>query len=284
MKITIGDYLKEKYPQSCSVWGMPVFGAALLTINVLKLPDVQVSELFLHIFTYLGVALLGCFLLIIVFETLSKLFLSLKKVVNLLLIIPKMLFRGYVFIIKFLIKRSVIEILEDKGNFVSEDFILRKPSSDKDDDYWGKLINFNEIKKLELIITPSKETVYWRAGLKFSQNEVFTSARYGPNFPLFHLTKDVNENTLKLHYYNEQGSRSTAHKDILMNDYKNDQVKLLVEVKKGLKDVLNITVINSNKKTLFEDKFNLSSHRYARLFAWGDGQNYEINIRNHIEQ
>lgn len=283
MSKPIGNLFKENYPHSSSITGIPLFGLMLLAINLSKLSNIKIADLLLTVATYAGLFFVGLFVSIAVLETFAKFFPTLKKLVLLLMLIPQVLLKLYTLIVKTLIKNSVVLILEEKGNIVSERLVLRNRGADKADDFWGKTIDFSEIKSLELAITPSSGTDYWRLGLKFSQTESFTTARYGPNFPLFHLTKDNADNNLKFNYYNEQGQAAENRESILVRGYQKEKIFLTAVVKKGLKSIVNIEVKDENKKKVYEREFPLNSHKYAQLFAWGDGKDYELEVRNYIQ-
>jgi hypothetical protein len=283
MRKILGDLLRENYPQSCSIAGVPVFGLGLLAINFLKLSSIKVADTILQSFSYLGLLLLVIFALVVLFETIAKLVPVIRNLIAILLVIPQLLSRAYLWIVGTLIRGAVVAILEEKGNFVSDSFILRKRGVDKDDDYWGRIINFGDVQRLELVVEPSTGTKYWRLGLKFSQNEVFTSARYGKNFPLFHLTKDTGEDTLKIHYYNENGAREPISNNIIIENYENEKVTMVAETERGPKESLKITVLDKNNKTVFDKDLNPASHKFAQLFAWGDKNDYAINIKNYIK-
>ena len=160
MSKPLGDRFKETYPHSSSITGVPLFGLLLLAINLSKLSDIQVADLLITIATYAGLFFVGLFVLIIALETIAKLFPVLKKLVLVLMLIPQGFLRFYALIVKILMKNSVVLILEEKGDIVSDSIILRNHGPDKSDDLWGKTINFSEVKSLELVVTPSSNTEY----------------------------------------------------------------------------------------------------------------------------
>lgn len=283
MNKSIGNIFKESYPHSSSITWIPVFGLMLLAINLSKISNIQIADMFLTIATYGGLFFIGIYLLIVVFETVAKLFPALQKVFLLLMLLPRALLRFYTLIVKVLIKNSVVLVLEEKGDIVSEDLVLRSRDTSKSDDYWGKTINFSEIKSIELAIKPTSNTKYWRLGLKFSQTGSFITARYAPNFPLFHLTKDNGENSLKFNYYNEYGKHAEDRDTSLIKVYLGGKTFLFIETQKGLKNVIRIEVKDENKRKIYERELPLSTHKYAQLFAWGDGQDYELEIKNYIQ-
>lgn len=279
MRLPIGDYLKEEFPNSYSIKGFPGLGATLLAISTLKyLNIINFDNVFAKLITFIGLGCLIFFFVVIFIEFLSKTFSPLKKLIKLLLLVPNFILTILHSLVKSIVKASVLEIIAEENQFMGEEVILKKRSDNTDDDYWTELIDFGKVKKLELMIKPSAFSYYWRAGLKFSKSAEFPpNIRYGKDIPLFHLTKDENENVLKFHYYTEEGSRGTGKVNTIMKDYQNDVVFLVFKVKRGIKDLLNVTVYNSSKKLILDETFSLHSHRIAKLFAWGDGRDYELN-------
>ncbi len=284
MNRTVGDLIKSKYPQSTSIVGFPLFGVALLAINLLKLSNVLVADFVLKLFTYTGLLLIGIFILIIIVETLAKIIPLMKGLLQVLVLIPLTISRLYVFLVKKLIKSAVVEIIGEKENYAMESFTLRNRGQDRSDDFWSRIINFDQIEELKLVVQPTIKTDYWRLGFKFSQNEQFTSARFAQNFPLFHLTKDRGENKLKFDYYKEEGIREKVLDSELIRNYKNEKVYLEIKTMRGVRNLIRIRILDVHKKQVLQKDFILLTHKFAQLFAWGDGYEYELKIENFIQQ
>lgn len=68
----------------------------------------------------------------------------------------------------------------------------------------------------------------------------------------------------------------------MIKNYKKEKVFLTLEVKKGLKNSVNIEIKDEKNEKIYERKFPLNSHKYAQLLAWGDGQDYELEVKSYI--
>ncbi len=280
MKKTIGGWIRENFPQTSSVTGLFISGIGVLAVNTLLLEKLLVSNIPLDIFIYLGLILIALFFLILVFELLSKMMPILKNVINFLMKIINFLRSVYVWIIKFLIRKAVVSIIEERDNISNESLTFQNNPPNVDDNYWNRTVDFTKIIGIEMIVKPSKETKYWRLGFKFSQNDVFIDVRHGKDYPLFHLTKDSTDNKLKITYYDKDGAG--ANQEIL-SSYTDDIIKLLVRVS-GISDDLEIVVKDKSNKELYLKKLEFTHHKFAQIFAWGDSRNYELDATIRIQE
>lgn len=274
------NFFKKYFPTTYKYIGLIIPGVALLAINYQWLIGIKIPDLFLQILTYLGLILTILPFLLLSFEFLAKLLPIFSGVLNVLIKIINFVINIYSWLIKILIKRSVISILEEKKNLTSEDFTLK--SSAGADESWSRSLDFVNIKVLKLEIKPNANYDYWRLGFKFSANNTFSTARFSNDNSLLHLTKNTSDNSLLLDYYNQANPELAFRSKKLIEAYNNS----LIFLKIGLirhKNVINIEICNDKGKAVFNENLPLDGHRYAQLFAWGDGKEYEINVKNFIE-
>jgi len=174
-----------------------------------------------------------------------------------------------------LAKNGLVSVLRRRQKATEtppRDFVLRKPATG-DDDYWGQTIDFVETRRLTLTVTPMSPTDYWRLGLKFSQDGRFDEQRYGGGMALFHLAKPAAIPELHWVYYTPSGT-SEGERPLLLG-YSQNAVTIVCTAGN---DELQIEAFNQAGVLQLRNTYPLPTHRYAKVFAWGDGDDYALSI------
>lgn len=267
----IGDSVKEKFPHARSVSWLILVGIAFLGAS-------GGAQLFINshnwlmafrAMVYLGFALIGVWALVCVVEGLSKLSSFFQSILSALLWIPRLIAFLYISLVKLLIKPVVIDIINNKQH-VGKNFTLSKQFSD--DHYWDQVLSFSQIKSIKFKVKPRNNTDYWRFGLKFSRDGVFPVQRHALSYPLFHLTKDLNENALRVTYYDENIKGTDEQ---IIKPYASEQIAILCDKKD---EKLRIRVLNSSNNEVFSHKYDQGSHAYAQVLAWGDRHDFTLDV------
>jgi hypothetical protein len=172
----------------------------------------------------------------------------------------------YVLPLSFLLKPVINYILKKREeqrvmNGEVFEFVNQGVGRRDDDHYFSRVV---DTKDLLIFFQPAAGTPRWRFGIKFSNDpNYFTTDRYNEVFPLFHLTKEENENSLRYNLY---------------LDKKNDNAKI---VEKYADTRCSIKVDTNSAHTLiqvYDDKEKMiltkkmPAKRYGQIFAWADGR------------
>jgi hypothetical protein len=272
------DYVKQKYPQSTSLYSLLFLGVAFLiapgTINIFS-PNI--NTLLAKILQCVGIAFFVIFLVAVVLETIAKIFPLTLVILRYLVIFLTFIGNIYFVIIKLIIRSSVLTILEEKETSKPEDIIFYA-----EDGRWtlaDKPIKADSIKNLEFVVRPSQESTHWRFGFKFSGDGIFSITAYDRNLPLLHLTKDLGVNKLKLDYYDEFIQH---HQEVLLDKYNNEKITVKICLDKKNKNNVRISVYDENSTQIFGNGFLLKYYKYLIPAAWGDGRKYELNVRQYL--
>lgn len=274
------NLFRDKFPATLKLLPSILFGGVFLNLNYQWLSP-KLPEIVLTCFFWIGIILIVLPVIVFVLEFLSKLFPVFKIVLNFIIQITNFVVNIYVWIIKLLIKQAVVSILEEKKNLTSEQFTLK--NSDGKDEYWTRTLDFSDERLLELTIEPKQGSEYWRLGFKFSGNNIFSAARHSLTNPLLHLTKDIGHKDLKIDYYNDSQPNETVRGIQIIPSYRDTEIRMTLQLEEGDQN-LKLKIFNNQNENIYQKDLSISLHRYARLFAWGDGKAYEIKIKNNIEK
>jgi len=170
--------------------------------------------------------------------------------------------------------RPVVEYIIESKSAKDSNIVLRKMPG-QDDSYLEEIIDFEDIKYLKIKISSSSN--YWRFGLKFSLDPNFDPSRLTSNHPLYHLAKDETNNIVYRVYYDQNANQPLSNQNLVENY---DGSPLIFEIDK--KDGLRIVIKNAQGEELLSEKFELHLHKYAMIFAWGDGREY--SVRTNLEK
>jgi len=171
--------------------------------------------------------------------------------------------------------RGLVSVLRRRRNLTEsgeQSFVLRKPATG-DDDYWARTINFAEVRRLALTVIPKPPTDYWRFGIKFRADDRFDEQRYGPGTALFHLAKPAGTRELHWVYIDAHGGNS-GEQPLLLH-YTNSPVTISCTPSGGK---FQIEVFNKDGVLQLRHEYADAGHRLARVFAWGDGQDYSLTV------
>jgi hypothetical protein len=144
----------------------------------------------------------------------------------------------------------------------------------KEEDEAGPPIDLTEVRKVTYRVQPGPACVTWRFGLKFTSADVIHTGRYGPGFPLWHLTKDKTD-SLSVTYYDEQGA--SPHDVVARLSYRAEEVTVVLEV---ADDSVRVTVDGIPGS---EMSFPLATHRRVLPTAWADGGPLEVRVNCEVE-
>ncbi len=278
----IETQVKIWFPNTFNFKGLLVFGGIFLAIRGITIFTTKVNGLLEQLLQATGILLFAIFFLVLLLELLSNVFNNIFK--NTFKIILGFfvgflnIFRiVYINIVKFLIGGAIVSVIQDINNIKSNTITLKKGVGD--DEYWNPPISFSGgITTVIFKISPSIKTHYWRMGLKFSQNNIFTEARHDVNYPLFHLTKDTS-NDLKITYYNESKVQDKSIKYPIIDNYGCEPVFLKLNVKML---TIDVEILDSKKQIVFSYQLNKLTHKYAQIFAWGDGNYYDLELEKTV--
>lgn len=231
----------------------------------------------IHALRWVGLAIFAFWILVLMLEVLSKIAPIFKRLLNILLFIPRIFIRLYVWFVKLFIRRAVLEIVRGPEEHLGDSFVLRKQPND--DDYWGRTLDLKSLEKFEFSVDPSSD--YWRFGFKFSKDSDFPSGRVSPGHPLFHLGRDNQSSGLKVTYYDTRGE--AILNESIKRGYRNTPIRLVLDHHNAH---LRVRVIDSTgrKNTLFEHEYDIDDHAFAQAFAWGDGNDYELRMSYAIQE
>lgn len=279
----IGIALKEKFPNATSVFGMVTVGLALIVAGATLTLLTSTSYHFLKVVStpllYVGIILIVFWAIILIIEFITLFVPTFKVVMKPILFIPRLLLKIYTALVKFVIRTAVTEILQSKRRLGDQFVLLKRKNGD--DDYWDQTLDIKNLSSALFRIKPDDKTDYWRFGVKFSDSRFFKNDRSSVNQPLFHVTKDANDNTLKVHYYDKNSQPCNyPNNNVIIDTYKHEEVSLLLDHKNAK---LHVRVMNKNDTVIFEELFDIDDHAYGRILAWGDGHDFKIAVEYSIQ-
>ncbi len=61
-------------------------------------------------------------------------------------------------------------------------------------------------------------------------------------------------------------------------------MKIVIKMfrEKGIRDTVVFLLFDENNKGIYENKFRFTTHKYGQLSAWGDGNEYEFEVKQYI--
>ncbi len=193
---SVETYLKREFPNTFNGKSLLISGSIFFTLSSIDLFNSQINAFLNKSIQVIGLGLLGLYFLVLVLEILGKIFNVFQTLLNIIVKLLYLIKSLYIGLWKILIGDVIKSILKESEDIRRNILVLRKENGD--DAYWDSIINFDSgITTSIFKVSPSSDTKYWRLGLKFSQNDTFTTARYAKDYPLFHLTKDIS-NDLKV--------------------------------------------------------------------------------------
>lgn len=206
------------------------------------------------------------------FKTLFNLVLNFTKWIYTLLI------QFIILLLKPLIRPIVDEIISESElderkyeKIGNENIELKK--SKIDDCFYPDILNINDFSyriKLKKI-----EGEYWRIGFKLSKFQDINTKRLVPDYPLIHLTKNKQENILRLTEYNSKNLALSKAGRVIEGKYNNLPVSIILKKKS---DKLCFRVLVKNR-IIYSQDYDYGDYKYSKLFAWGDGNTYKFKIR-----
>lgn len=135
-----------------------------------------------------------------------------------------------------------------------------------------------KIKLLRITISPfKKNNDYWRFGIRFTDElPLGRPHRMAEGHPLFHLTRNTDPTSvLGTTYYDEHGKYVEENSGVVLQDYKNSPVEIVVYQKEAL---LAIAVLFETRH-VWSNTFDFYTHQIAQLAAWGDANNYRLKVK-----
>jgi hypothetical protein len=138
------------------------------------------------------------------------------------------------------------------------------------EDEVGPAIDFAQQGEVRFRVKPLRGN-QWRFGLKFSSSDEFAGGRYSPGYPLWHLTKEENQDSLSQTYYDEF-ARSRG--SLVRRLYHDEEIALTVRRIDDSK--LEISVDGDPS---WAGTFDFRSHRHAQHTAWADGREFLISVQ-----
>jgi hypothetical protein len=148
-------------------------------------------------------------------------------------------------------------------------FQLTKQSPD--DDCYSKILMLDTYF-YEIVFKPDSETNYWRYGIKFSHSSDISNERLTNGNPLFHLTKWGEKTSVGATYYNEKKVNLTNGDIPIIQDYNKESIKIKIN---SISNKIFIQIIDNGKNEIY--KYELDKYEYAKISAWGDGNNFQFN-------
>ncbi|MDX2173552.1 MAG: P-loop NTPase fold protein [Bacteroidota bacterium] len=141
-----------------------------------------------------------------------------------------------------------------------------------DDHYYPKLLNF---EKYKYIITVLPITDYWRLGLKLRKDALFKKERQQADTPLFHLTKDLDNESLRITFYPNQQTALTAEGDHkIIEKYSREPITFEIGVKNK---AIQVTIKDQNGNELHNGPIISSDYKLCSLSTWGDLNDCQVN-------
>lgn len=152
----------------------------------------------------------------------------------------------------------------------SEYFILKK--QEKDDHIYKKLLDFSE-KSYTVTIRPSRETKYFRFGIKFGKTKSILDSRLSTGNPLFHISLEKDDSTLYCVYYNDKNQLWNSGNRRLINKYAHQEITIQI-----ISDTIRTSlVISVNGQGVFHHDLE-DCYLFGKLMAWGDSSDYRIDV------
>jgi len=196
-------------------------------------------------------------------------FFSSKHMISNLWILIVFILIVFILINKEVIKRYIYRIIN--RYYIQEEYIFRKQISD--DDYYPIPI-LTPRTKHKLIIKPI-DSPYWRFGFTLSQNGSIDRSSRQKKMPLFHLTKNLNNNQLLATEYDDSFKLVTNNL-LLIDNYVDQSVKVILNYDMKTTSTV-IRVIDINNRELISRSY--LGYQYVILSTWGDGNNYKISMK-----
>ncbi len=137
------------------------------------------------------------------------------------------------------------------------------------EDAVGPEIDFDKQSEVRLRVKPLRGN-QWRFGLKFSRSDEFSSERYAPGYPLWHIQKEQDSDDLAFTYYDELARGKGA---LIWPGYHDEEIAIVIR-RMGSHLVINIAGGFGWTGT-----FDARSHRYAQPTAWADGREFQIKVQ-----
>lgn len=123
----------------------------------------------------------------------------------------------------------------------------------------------------DILIKPNAKTKYWRCGLKFSEDFNIPLQRLSKGYPLFHLTQS-NIPILSVDFINEQNFKIISEEHI-KKPYEAQPITI------KLRRTVNENVIHIYHQAVCIFNYTIEKkYLYCRLFAWADGEEFDITI------
>lgn len=185
--------------------------------------------------------------------------------------------------LKFLLKPVIIEILKELEKVDLDNTLLADSNSNinifssehGDEVFYPIDFDLNMFKNVYEIKLVGFRGSYWRIGLKLSSDGKFPDTRHAHNHPLIHLTKNHNESTLKIDYFNIKNEHEIKEEPIY-NSFFDDNI-IIRFTGKGGSGLYFVVIIN--EKRVYSNYLNEKKFGFAKLFAWADGYPFEIKAQ-----
>lgn len=250
---------------------------ATVAFGAMAVPDIEkISKGWLlrqTLFYIVSISLI--FLVIVILIELMWITLSpksawIKKILGRILdkiqVISKLVFKIlYIFPLSFFLRPAIDYILkkreEQQMNGELFEFVNQGVGRRDDDHYFPRVVN---TKDLLIYIQPTTGTPRWRFGIKFSNDSnLFTTGRYDEAHPLFHLTKEENENSLRYNLY--LGGKNDN--SMIIEKYADTRCSIKVITN----SVQTVIQVYDDKESVILKKIIPAQH-HGQIFAWADGR------------
>jgi hypothetical protein len=138
------------------------------------------------------------------------------------------------------------------------------------EDEVGPPIDFARLSEVRFRVKPLRGN-QWRFGLKFSSSDEFAAGRYSPGYPLWHLTKDENQDALSQTYYDEF---ARGRGSLVRRLYHDDEIAVTVRRIEDSKLAISV-----DGDPGWAGTFDFRSHRHAQPSAWADGREFVVRVQ-----
>jgi len=170
----------------------------------------------------------------------------------------------YIWPLSILLKPVIGYILrqreEQQMNGELFEFINQGVGRVDDDHYFPRVV---ATKDLLVYVQPVVGTPRWRFGIKFSNDpNFFPAGRHDGAHPLFHLTKDENENSLGYNLYLNNTNDSAK----IIKTYADTRCSIKVSTNSSQ----TVIQVYDDKEKVVLKKIMPAQH-YGQIFAWADG-------------
>jgi hypothetical protein len=137
------------------------------------------------------------------------------------------------------------------------------------EDAVGPEIDFDKQTEIRLRVKPLRGN-QWRFGLKFSRSDEFSTGRYAPGYPLWHVQKEQESSDLVFTYYDELARGKGA---LIWRGYRDEEIIVVI------RRMESQLVIKVDGGLGWTGAFEARSHRYAQPTAWADGREFQIRVQ-----